>query len=121
MNLPSPESLSLPTGTVIAIPGNGLTVYRLIRTDAPDVRDFQPQPVARAIAAGWPELLRLGLSHLLTREQARSARVGPSSGLAAIRLLPDAGVHVARTGRRPGHVTVWARPEALLAAATVVK
>lgn len=120
MNLPSAERLALPVGSVVAVPGDGLTVYRLIRSDEPDALDFEPQPVVRAIAAGWPELIRLGLSHFLTADQARGARARPSSRIVAVRLTPGTGVHIARTGRRPGHVTVWGRAETLLAAAAVV-
>ena len=118
--LPTPSPLGLPRGAVIAVPADGLTVYRLVRSEPPTLRDFQPPSPERARRLGWPELLRAGLSHFLRAEQAERVRRSPVSLVVQVDLAAGAGIHVARTGRTPGHVTVWARPEALLEAARVV-
>ena len=120
MRLPAPADLGLPRGAVVAIPADGLAVYRLIAGGTPTAADFRPQSPERARLAGWPEILRVGLSHFLTVEDARRARVRPGSSIAIVTLAHDVQIHVARTGRRPGHVTVWARPEELLSVARVV-
>jgi hypothetical protein len=117
--LPTPGPLGLPRGAVIAVPADGLTVYRLVRSDPPTLRDFQRPSRELADRFGWPELLRAGLSHFLGPEQTDRVRRSPVSRIAAVDLR-GAGIYVARTGRTPGHVTVWARPEALLAAARTV-
>lgn len=118
--LPTPGQLGLPRAAVIAVPADGLTVYRLVRGDPPTLRDFQLPSPELAARLGWPELLRVGLSHFLRPEQAERVRRSPVSRIAAVDLTEGVGIYVARTGRTPGHVTVWARPEALLAAARVV-
>ena len=117
--LPTPGLLGLPSSAVIAIPADGLTVYRLVRTDPPTIRDFQPPSRELADRFGWPELLRAGLSHFLSPDQSERVRRSPVSRIAAVD-LKSPGIYIARTGRTPGHVTVWARPEALLAAARIV-
>jgi len=113
--LPTSLELGLARGTVIAVPAAGLTVYRLVRSNPPTLRDFQPPSAELAARRGWPELLRTGLSHFLLPEQAERVRRSPVSLVAAIELRSELGIHVARTGRTPGHVTVWARPETLFA------
>lgn len=118
--LPTPARLDLPPGTVIAVPANGLTVYRLVTTDPATPADFRPQSSSRAERAGWPELLRLGLSHFLSVQAAEAARTRPGSLIARLTLLPARRIHVAKTGSRREHVTVWAPIEDLLAAAEVV-
>jgi hypothetical protein len=108
-------------GSVVAIPADGLTVYRLVVNDPPTAADFRPQSLERAALAGASEILRLGLSHFLRYEDAVQARARPSSLIAEVRLEPHRGIHIARTGRRRGHVTVWARPSAVVDAARVVR
>ena len=117
--LPEPDSYGLPAGSVVAVPAEGLTVYRLLYGRVPVAEDFRSQSPQRAAQAGTPELLRAGLSHFLTLADAERARALPASRVARIVLEPGRGIHVARTGRRPGHVTVWARPADLLACAEV--
>ncbi len=117
--LPTPDALGLPGAAVIAVPPDGLTVYRLVRSDPPTPRDFElPSPRLAAIRA-WPELLRAGFSHFLTPGQAERVRRSPVSRIAEVELGAGSGTYVARTGRTPGHVTVWARVDVLLAAARV--
>jgi hypothetical protein len=118
--LPTPRLLGLPHNAVIAVPVDGLTVYRLIRANPPTARDFEPPTPALAERRGWPELHRAGLSHFLRPEQAERIRRSPVSRVAAVRLAAGSGVYVARTGRTPGHVTVWARPKTLLETARTV-
>lgn len=118
--LPTPDALGLPRAAVIAVPPDGLTVYRLVRSDPPTLRDFElPSPRLAAIRA-WPELLRAGFSHFLTPEQAERVRRSPVSRIVEVEVGAGSGAYVARTGRTPGHVTVWARAEVLLAAARVL-
>jgi hypothetical protein len=118
--LPTPEPLGLPREAVIALPAGGLTVYRLVRSDPPTLGDFEPPSRDLAERRGWPELHRAGLSHFLRPEQTERIRRSPVSRVAAVRLAPGSGIYIARTGRTPGHVTVWARPQTLLGAARVV-
>ena len=118
--LPTPRLLGLPRDAVIAIPADGRTLYRLVRSDPPTLRDFEPPGQELAERRGWPELHRTGLSHFLRPEQAERIRRSPVSRVAAVRLAAGEGIYVARTGRTPGHVTVWARPEVLLRVALIV-
>jgi len=118
--LPTPGQLGLPRAAVIAVPADGLTVYRLVRSDPPTLRDFQLPSTELAARLGWPELLRVGLSHFLRPEQTERVRRSPVSRIAAVDLAEGVRIYVGRTGRTPGHVSVWARSEALLAAARVV-
>lgn len=115
-----PRTLGLPSGAVVAVPAAGLTVYRLVRGPRPVEADFLPAPARRARVAGYPELLRIGLSHFLTVEQAVGAMRRAGSRVAEVVLPEEIGAHVARTGRTPGHLTVWAPREELLARARVV-
>jgi hypothetical protein len=119
--LPTPGPLGLPPEAVIAMPAaEGLAVYRLVRSDPPTLRDFQPPVAERARRLAWPELLRAGLSHFLGPEQAERVRRSPVSLVARVELAVGLGIYVARTGRTPGHVTVWAPPDVLLEAARIV-
>jgi hypothetical protein len=108
--LPSPSALGLPRETVIAIPAGGLSVYRLVLSDPPTEADFAPQPLARANRMGWAEIVRLGVSHFLERGQAAAQRRRRDSRIARVILPSDSRIHLARTGRGAGHVTVWAPP-----------
>lgn len=118
--LPTPASLGLPREAVVAVPAHGLTVYRLVRSDPPTLRDFLPPSPELAAQRRWPELLRAGLSHFLTPEQAERVRRHRVSRIARVDLEGGRGIYVARTGRTPGHVTVWAQAAILLKVARVV-
>ncbi|MGZ8676817.1 MAG: hypothetical protein ACXWXU_08280, partial [Solirubrobacterales bacterium] len=63
--LPTPRAHGLPSAAVIAVPVDGLTVFRLVRSDPPTEADFKGQSPSRAGLSGLPELLRLGVSHFL--------------------------------------------------------
>jgi len=104
----------------VAVPADGLTLYRLVRSDPPTLRDFLPPSPELAAQRHWPELLRAGLSHFLRPEQAERVRRQRVSRIARVDLERGQGIYVARTGRTPGHVTVWAPPAVLLEAARVV-
>jgi hypothetical protein len=118
--LPTPAPLGLPREAVIAVRADGLTLYRLVRSDPPTLRDFLPPSPELAAQRRWPELLRIGLSHFLTPEQAERVRRQRVSHIARVDLERGHGIYVARTGRTPGHVTVWGLPALLLKAARVV-
>jgi hypothetical protein len=117
--LPTPRAHGLPSAAVIAVPVDGLAVFRLVRSDPPTEGDFTGQSPSRARLSGLPELLRLGVSHFLTAEGAERVRRDERSSLARVVLRPDRGIHAARTGSRD-HVTVWAPAGELLEAAKVV-
>lgn len=120
VDLPRPEPLGLPPATVIAVPADGLTVYRLVRGPSVTRADFVPLSPSRARLRRVPELLRAGLSHYLSVEQAHDAIRRTDSRVAAVALTPDLSARVARTGRAPGHVTVWALGDELANRARVV-
>ena len=63
--LPTSVTLGLPKEAVVAVHADGLTLYRLVRSDPPALRDFLPPSPELAAQRGWPELLRAGLSHFL--------------------------------------------------------
>jgi hypothetical protein len=117
--LPIPGPLGLPRDAVIAVPADGLTVYRLVLSDPPTEADFTPQPLERAERLGWPEIVRLGVSHFLERGQAEVQRRRRDSRVARVTLAAGRRIHVARTGRTAGHVTVWASPGELRRAARI--
>jgi len=119
--LPTPVPLGLPREAVVAVAADGLTLYRLVRSDPPTLRDFLPPSPELAAQRRWPELLRAGLSHFLTPEQAERVRRHRVSRIARVDLEGSRGTYVARTGRTPGHVTVWAQAAVLLEAARVVR
>ena len=51
-----------------------------------------------------------------TEERARAVAVqfGLGTRIAALNLIDERRFRIERTGRRPGHYTVWGDPEALL-------
>jgi hypothetical protein len=104
----------------MAVPADGLTLYRLVRSDPPTLRDFLPPSPELAARRGWPELLRAGLSRFLRPEQAERVRRQRVSRIVSVDLERGRGIYIARTGRTPGHVTVWAQPAVLLEAARIV-
>ncbi|MGH9068353.1 MAG: hypothetical protein ACRD0J_12840 [Acidimicrobiales bacterium] len=118
---PLPESFGLPPGTVVAVPGAGLEVFRLVRSDPPTRADFLPSPHHRRPEV--PQLLRVGLSHYLSAGAAASYIRRPGSLVARVTLDSGLAAHVARTFTRtnPSHVTVWAAPELLVVRAVVVR
>lgn len=124
MSLPRPDDLGLPhtSVVVVTVPGERLTLYRLLRGSEPRQEDFEPsftRPQARL--RGIPDLFRTSVSHWLRPEQAGAWSKERLYRVARIELRPDPLVRVALTERtdggiRIGHVDVWAYPNALLQA-----
>jgi hypothetical protein len=96
-------------------------VYRLVLSDPPSETDFAPQPLDRATRLGWAEIVRLGVSHFLEHDQARAQRRRRDSRIARVTLSAGRRIHLARTGRTDGHVTVWAPPGELARNGRVVE
>lgn len=117
-SLPRPGALGLPAGSVVAVPPQGLTLYRLVRGPVPGLADFLPMSPARAARRHTPELLRLALSCFLEAAQAEAMMTHQGSRVARLGLRPGRA-HVARTGHTPGHVSVWAPVDELLSAVEV--
>lgn len=117
---PRPDALGLPAGAVVAVPGDGLDVFRLVRSDPPTADDFRPSRHQRR--RDVPLLFAVGLSHYLSFDAAAAYIRRPGSLVARVNLAAGLPIHVARTftATNPLHVTVWATPELLLAHATVV-
>ena len=106
------RALGVPADAVIAVPNFGLDLYRLVSSDDPGPEDFEPVPAWVARKRGIPELLRQGLSHFLTAEQADAVRTKAGSHVARVVLHRDPRIFIARTDRdRPGHVEVWLPPD----------
>lgn len=123
MQLPRASDFKgLPSRAVIAVPvpDNGLTLYRLVTNNPPEIEDFEPKSEAFGELTGAYELNRLGVSHFLTREDVEAVRKRPGSLVARVTLRPRRRTHVARTGRLHGHVDVWGPLEELLGNAEIV-
>ncbi len=118
--LPLPDALGLPAGAVVAVPPDGLDVFRLVRRDPPSIEDFRPSRHQRR--RDVPLLLGVGLSHYLSAEAAAAYIRQPGSMVGRVRLAAGLPTHVARTFTRtnPLHVTIWATPDLLVACTTVV-
>lgn len=124
MPLPRPEDLDLPPSSVVvvAVPDEGLTLYRLLRGSEPRQEDFEPSFTRpQAQLRGIPELFRTSASHWLRPEQAAAWSTQAVYRIARVELRPDPLIRVALTERagngvRPGHVDVWSYPTALLQA-----
>jgi hypothetical protein len=111
---------SHPKHSLLALRSDGgIVAYRLVMNDPPNESDFEPVSVAIAEAEGRPELIRLGLSHYLAIEGARDVKKRPGSMIAEVTLPRTA--HYARTGKREGHIDVWARPKDLVRGARIVE
>jgi hypothetical protein len=114
----------LPPDAVIAVPSEGLTLYRLVASTSPRRSDFKVMSPGRAEKRQVAELLRMGLSHYLKPQQADAVRTKPGSRIARVVLERNPRVYVARTGKNlPGHVEVWLPDdlvEALLRTAEIV-
>lgn len=116
--LPRAGTLELPPGSVVAVPAGGLALYRLIRGPVPGLADFLPMSPTRAARRNAPKLLRLALSCFPEPAQAEAMMTHEGSRVARLELRPGRA-HVARTGRTPGHVSVWAPVEELPSAVEV--
>jgi hypothetical protein len=113
---PSPESLGLERGTIVAVPASGETLWRITTKAGPSRSDFLSVAALGDPNRG-PAILTLGVSMFATREQAEQIRDRFRLGqhVRALLLPSNRGFSIARTGRTPGHHTVWGTPEDLLA------
>lgn len=96
------------------------TFYRVIRAASPSVRDFLSGKVLGRTPPVDPDLLPLwdGISVFDTEDRARRRALSvPSLGdyIAALEIPDDGSIRYERTLKRPGHYTVWAGAEVLLA------
>ena len=116
--LPRATDYGLPEGTtvVVVVPSDGLTLYRLVDSDVPTVRDFEERRTrAQAERDGIPELFRLSVSHWLRHDQAAAHSIRRRFHVAELRLEPGTLVRLALTeDHGEGHVDVWANPQQLL-------
>lgn len=124
MRLPTPGAHGLPEEATIAVPvpPDGLTLYRLLESETPRLKDFEPNKTrAQAQLLGIPELFRVSLSHWLEPNRALAASTRRVSFVARVELEASPLVRVALTEQKgPGHVDVWANPHALLRATSDV-
>lgn len=95
------------------------TCYRIVRGDPPTVEDFRSAAMRGRVppdAAAEERRLLAGVSVYRTEAQARrKARQYPALGAFVAELALPPGIAVERTTPSPGHHTLWASPEALLA------
>jgi hypothetical protein len=99
---------ALPVETAIAVPSRGWSLFRLVKNDPPEASDFRPVSASYAERQGLPEILRLGLSHFQTPDQARTWMWSDEQLVARVRIPNNARIYVARTDHdRPGHIEVW--------------
>src|SRR5881394_1033860 len=119
-SLPKPVEHGLPdmTTIVVAVPHEGLRLYRLVDGEGPTLRDFEERRTRpQAERDGIPELFRLSVSHWLRYEQAAAHSIRRRFHVAELALAPHALIRVALTEEHgEGHIDVWAPPQALLAA-----
>jgi hypothetical protein len=124
MRLPTPAAHGLPDEATIAVPvpDRGLTLYRLLEANEPQLGDFEPDWTRpQAQLRGIPELFRVSISHWLEQAQARRASARSVAFIATIELRDEPLARVAMTEREGlGHVDVWAYPRTLLAAVVAV-
>ena len=112
-----PESFGLGAKCVVAVPADGETVWRITAGPEPAVGDFLSIAALGDPDRG-PAILSLGVSVCSTRDQAEQIRDKFRRGqhVLAVQLPANGGFHLARTGRTPGHHTVWAKPDRLVQA-----
>lgn len=93
--------------------------YRIIKTDPPAEADFQSYvALGIPLVRDDPDSRRLaeGISGFATLAQARRAARGlPHLGefIAKLVIPDDAPVVFERTGKKPGHHTLWSEPSRL--------
>jgi hypothetical protein len=112
---PLPAALGLETGSVVAVPANGETLWRITVGPEPTKADFLSVAALGDPNRG-PAILTLGLSVFASRQQAEQIRDRFRRGqhVSAVSLPANRGFSIARTGRTPGHHTVWGTPDDLL-------
>jgi hypothetical protein len=117
---PRPHDVGLGPDFIVAVPADGQVLYRITADATPKVHDFlskrdKHDPQMRQ--EHW--LLYVGLSMFAEEAQAEAIRdrFRPHQHVAEVHLRTKRGFSLARTGKTPGHHTVWGKPEDLLAAA----
>jgi hypothetical protein len=115
---PTPSSLGLAPGSIVAVPANGEILWRITLGEDPVTSDFLSMTALGDPNRG-PAILTLGVSMFSTRGQAARIRdrFRRDQHLVAVGLSVGRGFSLARTGKTPGHHTVWGEPDRLLAAA----
>lgn len=115
---PLPAALGLRPGSIVAVPSDGEILWRITAGVEPVKADFLSMAALGDPNRG-PAILTLGVSMFSTREQAEQVRDRFRRGqhVVAVRLPGGHGFSLARTGRTPGHHTVWGTPDDLLAVA----
>ena len=118
--VPPPTHFALDPKCVVAAPADGETVWRITAAREPALDDFLSLAALGDPNRG-PAILTLGVSVYATQQQAEQIRDRFRRGqhVIGIQLPPNAGIHIARTGKTPGHHTIWATPDRLLAAAAM--
>ncbi len=97
--------------------------YRVVRTDPPTRNDFLSQrDLGVPLRDPNDRELWEGVSVQATEQQARKRARLPGFGRFIAEIaVPDGGAIVwRRTGRQPGHHTLWANPDELLTRVTRV-
>lgn len=99
----------------------GRTFYRIVKTDPPNLEDFKSyRELGILLLRTDAESRRLadGISVYATLAQARrAARSQPFLGrfIAEVVIPDDGSLTLARTGKKPGHHTIWCDPREELA------
>jgi hypothetical protein len=92
------------------------TFYRIVKTNPPEREGFMSYlELGITVLQSDPESRRLaeGLSVYATRRQARrAARAQPFLGgyIAELVIPDDSPLRFERTGKKPGHHTIWCHP-----------
>lgn len=120
MPLPRPRDhgLSDEATIAVAVPGDGLVLFRLLEHEVAREGDFEPKlSRSQAKLRGVPELFRGSVSHWLEQEQAVKASERRTCFVARLDLLASSLTRVAFTEQwGEGHLDVWAHPQELLTA-----
>lgn len=93
--------------------------FRLLAGDAPTLQDFYSDETAGKLVdqenvPNWAEVRGFSVRATLTQMSRLGRHLGRSH-IAEIRLNGEDGSAYARTGRTPGHHTIWASADKVLA------
>ena len=114
---PEPTQFGFPHSWAIVAPAEGQVLYRITVEEKPAINDFLSNFAKhRPQMRGEPWVLYNGLSMFEDEGQAAELRdhLRPQQHISPVPLTAGLGFSLARTRRRPGHYTVWGRPEDLL-------